>query len=215
MAHRQSRIICQHRSNSGQNRRTARTPALHIRARRFAGNPFRLSVRQRRSAVKTHCQLDSNPWPFALDAAEESAIEFPRRAAHQASLDSDTGVEQSAQAFAGNPRIRIIGGCHDARDTSGDQRVGAGRRPAKVSAWLERHIGGRSARALTGFAQRENLGVWFARAPMPAFADDRFGVRNHAADAWIRLRAEQPALGQAQCASHVSMVRRGELRGGG
>jgi hypothetical protein len=92
IAHRQSRVIRQHRSNSRRDRRTARAPALHIRARRVTGNPFRHAVGQRRAPVDTHRKLDANPWPFALDAAEEAPIEVARRVMHQAGLHDDAGI---------------------------------------------------------------------------------------------------------------------------
>jgi hypothetical protein len=46
---------------------------------------------------------------------------------------------------------------------------------------------------------------------MPTLADNRFAVRNDAADARIRLRREQPAFGQAQCACHMGVIGGGEV----
>jgi len=210
MTHRQARIVREHRAAARQDRRTARAPQLHIRARRCAGDPLRRAIGQSGASVQTHRQLDANPWPAALDAAEETAVEFARSVAHQAGLHGNASAEQSAQAFAGNPGIRIVARCNDSCDARRDQRVGARRRAAEVRARLQRHVDRRSARARAGVAQRKNFGMRFARALVPAFADDGFSVGNDAADARIRLCAVQAAFGQAQRARHVDVVRRGK-----
>ena len=112
------------------------------------------------------------------------------------------------------PATRGFGSSHAAttRETpAAITRIRARRRFAEMRARFERDVSGRAACAFAGIAQREHFGVRFAGALVPAFGDDFVAVRDHAADARIGLRREQPALGQSQRARHVRVVGRGEF----
>ena len=66
-----------------------------------------------------------------------------------------------------------------------------------VATGFERHVDCRAPCALTGGAQRVDLGVCFARFLMPTFADNLAVFDDDAADARIRGGGIQPALGKA------------------
>ena len=58
--------------------------SAHVGTRGFAGDPLRFAIRERGASIERRRELDAHPWPAALDATEESAIELARRLAHQA-----------------------------------------------------------------------------------------------------------------------------------
>ena len=82
-----------------------------------------------------------------------------------------------------------------------------------VIAGFEGDIGGGAAGSFTGEAQRMDLGVRFAGALVPAFADDGTIAHDDAADARIGCRRVQPARRQLQGAGHEPVV--GGAEGGG
>ena len=75
-----------------------------------------------------------------------------------------------------------------------------------MAAGLERHVGGGAARAFARGADRDRLGVRFAGAFVPAFADDFLVARQHRAHARIRVRAVQAAFRELERAAHRGFV---------
>ena len=90
------------------------------------------------------------------DAPDVSGMGVPRLVGAHADVDSDAGGTQPRVALPGDFGIGILDRADDARDTGGDQRIGARRRLAVVRARLERDVDGGAARG----------GV--RRAPAPA-----------------------------------------------
>ena len=80
-----------------------------------------------------------------------------------------------------------------------------------MAAGLERHVGRGAARTLARRANRDGLGVRFAGAFVPAFADDFLVARQHRADARIRMRAVQAALRELEGAAHRGFIECAEL----
>ena len=98
-------------------------------------------------------------------------------------------------------------------DAGGEHGIGARRRAAGVVARLERHVERGAARVVSArprIRQRVDLGVRLARALVPAFADHRAVLDDHAADPRIRRRRVEAALGQHERARHVRAVGVGE-----
>ena len=102
---------------------------------------------------------------------KEPGIERARLGAEHPDRHGNARRTQSPDSLARNPRIRIFGRAHHAADSSRYQRIGARRRAARVAAGFQRDIRGRLARLAARGPQREHLGVRFAGAHMPAFAN--------------------------------------------
>jgi hypothetical protein len=164
------------------------------------------AVGQRGTAVQTHGQLDAHPRPLALDAAEETEVEFACRRAHQPGLDRDTRCAQLRHAVAVDLRKRIFGRHYHACHARGDQRVCAGRCAPPMRAGFQRHVGRRATRPFARFAQGEHFGMRLARALVPALPEHVFAAGDDAAHARIRLRGGEAALGQAKGLRHVHVV---------
>ena len=75
-----------------------------------------------------------------------------------------------------------------------------------MAAGLERDVGRGAARAFARGADGDGLGMRFARALMPAFADDFLVARQHRADARIGMRAVQAAFRELERATHGGFI---------
>src|SRR6202034_4953964 len=102
----------------------------------------------------------------------------------------------------------LIVGAHDhALNTGAQDRIGARRRVALVTAGLQRYVQGRAGEIdrSTGF-DRGDLGVRPAVALVPTFAEDLPVARHDRADARVGLDLARPLLGQLDCACEVRSV---------
>ena len=77
-----------------------------------------------------------------------------------------------AKALAGDQRVGVCDGRHDARDAGLDQRIDAGRRAALVRAGLQIEIERGAARLLAGLRERDNFGVMEPGVGVEAAAHD-------------------------------------------
>ena len=68
----------------------------------------------------------------------------PRR--RRRATTSIPAARSSAMPAPGDARVGVLQRADDAGDAGGDQRLGAGRRPAVMRAGLQRHVDGRAAR---------------------------------------------------------------------
>jgi hypothetical protein len=80
-----------------------------------------------------------------------------------------------------------------------------------MTAGFERDVRGGAARTVAGGAHRDRLRVRLAGPFVPALADDFLVAREHRSDAWIRLRAVEPARRELQCAPHRGFIEGTEL----
>jgi len=110
-------------------------------------------------------------------------------------------------------RIGVAHRGDDAPDARGEQGVDARRRSAVAVAGLERHEDSRTfdvAPARPRIGECGHLRVRAARALVEAFAGDLAAVDDHAADARIRRRRVEAALGEHERARHVMAIVVGE-----
>src|ERR1019366_3502268 len=192
--------------DAGQHRARACTPVMPVAARRLAGDPLALAVRERGLAVKTRRNLHAHPRPAARQTRHETNIELARLVFEDAGCDFDAGLFDALNAQPRGARVRIAHRGDHARDAGPDQGLIARRRAAVVVARLERNIGGGAARAVPRCFQRIHFGVRAAGALVPAFADHRAVAHDHATDARIGRSRIQPALRELQRLRHVTMI---------
>ena len=203
--HGQARVVGEHRAAAAQDRAAARAPALHIGARRLGRDPFRTAIGKRGAAIEAHRELEANPRPATFDTREEATIQLTRRVAHQAGLDHEARRAQAVECSAIALR-HVLARDHRASDAGRDQRIRAWRRTPMQAAGFERDVRGRATGVGGGCAQGEHFRVRTARLPVPSFADHAIAVRDHAADARIRPRGGEAALGKTQRARHQRVV---------
>ena len=183
----------------------------HVGAR----DPHRCAVARRDQAVTGHRHLQLHE-RAAPGHAQDVARRHPARLLPaQADVDRHSGLEQDRHAAAGDLRIGILRGHHDAAHAGGEDRLGAGHRLAYhgigapvVGAGLQGHVHGPAARKLAGPRQGMRLRV---RAPAdlrPPPGDDLAGrlVGNDGADRRVGRGLAQDAVRDAQGEPHQASV---------
>ena len=97
-------------------------------------------------------------------------------------LDLDPGGAEALEPAPVDDRVRIASADDDARDSGGDDRVGARRRAPVVGARLERHVERRPARRVAGLLERDRLRVTNAFVLVPALPHDLAVAHDDRAD---------------------------------
>ncbi len=185
---------------------------MAVGARRRSGNPLRTTVGTNRTTIDRAGQLGPDPGTATLDPAEETAIQFARRALHQSDRTLDAGGAKPLQPTAIDFRMRVSGGDHYPGNTCLDQRFGAWRRTAVVAAGFECDVGRRAARPRPGLDQRTNLGMRAASTLVPAAPEHLGSVRDHTAHPRVWRRSPKPPARKPQGLGHQGVVGGGERR---
>jgi len=121
--------------------------------------------------------------------------------------DFDAGLAQPLEPAPGDERVRVFDGRDDAPDARAYQRLGAGRRAARVRVRFERDVGGRAARSPAGLFERQRLGVLHALVGVEALADDAApGVRDDAPDERAGAHEPAPPRSEVERAGHHARV---------
>ena len=115
-------------------------------------------------------------------------------------------ARKPGMALPGHLRVGILDRRHHARDSGGDDRIGAGRRFADMRARLQRHIERGAAGGLAGARQRLRLGMGTAAGLGPAAADDDAVLDHDRADGRIGPGAALPAPPERQRELHEALV---------
>ncbi|EXF42540.1 hypothetical protein BAY1663_05062 [Pseudomonas sp. BAY1663] len=205
-AHGQPRGIHQHGIGAGQHRAGTGAQALHLGTCRRPGDPLALAAGHRGAAIEAHCQLGANERQAAFHALDEARIEFARLGLQHAAGDLDAGAAQQRQPAPGDLRIGVLHRRHHTGDAGLDQGLGARRRTPVVAAGLEGDVGGGATRTFAGLAQRMDLGMRFAGAHVPAFADPLAIGDDDAADPRVGMRRIQALARQLQGAGHPGVI---------
>ena len=87
-----------------------------------------------------------------------------------------------------------------------NQRLGAGRRLAVMTTWLQRNIGGRAGSALACFRQRVDLGMRAAKWFVKSLANDFAVAHDHAADHRVRLNGSLTSHRQSERLGHERII---------
>ena len=142
---------------------------------------------------------------------KENFIELAAFGLQHATGDFDSRVFQAGNAPAGNQRIGVGSGDHDAPDVVPDDEVGAGGSLAGMAAGLQRHVkrraGNLSLRVLNGVDFR----VILTAALMVSTADDPAVFDNHGAHHRIGAGIAPSFRGQFQGQMHVLFVGHGNF----
>jgi len=105
-----------------------------------------------------------------------------------AQSDFDAGVAELFNAATADERVGVCGGNDAARDSGGDQGIGAGSGASMVAAGFERNVGSGALSgdaALCGIFEGYDLGVVVAIVEMGAFGEGLPVADEHAADLGI------------------------------
>ena len=184
---------------------------MHLGARARPGDPAALAGGRRDAPVERRGELEGQPRPSGPDPDEKARVHLLRLGGQAPGLDVDPGGPKRREPRPGDARIGILDGRDHPGDSGGDQRVGAGRRPADMGAGFERHVGRGAARGRAGPRQRDGLGVRPSAVRRPAATDDAALRDDHAADGGVRPDPAQSAPGEPQRRAHVARV---EIRQG-
>src|SRR4051812_47696527 len=117
-------------------------PVVGALAAGDARDPLRVPRPRGDLAVEGHRRLEQHPRPPAARVLAEGLVAQPRprRELARGHGDVDALVAQDAQPASGSLLGRIVGAHDDARDARRDDRVGARRRLALVTARLQRDV---------------------------------------------------------------------------
>ena len=207
VTHIQRRIVREHRAYPGQDRRTARAPFLHVRARGLARDPLALAVGHGGASIGAGREFHADIRPAALHAAHESRIERLGLLLHQPDIHPDAMAFQFLGPLARDMRIRIAHRRHDPRHARLDKRLGAWRRATLMTTGLERQIHAGAVRLdFSHLIQRIDLGMRLAGTLMPAFADDFPVLHDHATDPRVGIGGIHPAASELQGARHEARI---------
>src|SRR5258706_11253148 len=109
------------------------------------------------------------------------------------------------KAPAAMPRVRIRRPGHVFLNPSGDNCVRAGRGATVRATGFKRDIQSRPFRVvplLLGIAERFDLSMRLARAPVPTASDDFAAFHKHRADHWIWRSSAVAAPRKGKCLAH-------------
>ncbi len=177
------------------------SPLIHLRVARARGD----------LAVERHRRLEQHPRAPDARVLAKRLVEQPRARRQLAVGDDDLDalVAQDAQAAPRGLLGRVVGGDDDAADACREDRVGARRRLALVTARLQRHVQRRVGQILhAACLDRVDLGVRGAEAFVPALADHLLAARDDRADDRVgldRARAVARELDRAREVRHVGV----------
>src|SRR5260370_42223001 len=130
---------------------------------------------------------------LGADAPEMSGVIMRGLRRAEPDIDLDAGGAEFCVALACDFRIGILDRRHYARDTGGDNGIGAGRRLADMRARLQRRIERGAAGGFAGALQRFRLGMRAAAGLGPATADDDAILVDHPAAGGVWPGGAPPA----------------------
>ena len=108
--------------------------------------------------------------------------------------------------LAGNFGIGVLERRHDARNTCGDDGVGAGRRLAVMRAGFQRDVERRAARRRAGAPQGLDLGMGPAAGLGPAAADNDAVLDDHRAHGRVRPGFAKSAPAKRKRQRHEAVI---------
>ena len=156
----QQAIVRQHGADAGEDGVGIVPQFLHVGAGALAGDPAAVVVRRGDLAVQRDGGLERHQRPAGAHEMQERLVELLRLGGELGGdRHFDPGLAQLAETLARNQRVGILHGRHHARHARGDQRVDARRRAALVRAGFEVDVERGPARLLSGFLERDDLGV--------------------------------------------------------
>ena len=179
---------------------------MHAVAHRLAGDRDRLAAGRAGFAVGRDCELEHDVRAAVAHAADVAGMVAARLVGADADLDDNAGRAQPRMAGAGDFGIGIFERGDDARNSGGDDGIGAGRRFAVMRAGLERDVERRAARRGAGAAQRLDLGMRPAAGLSPAAADDDAVLDDDGADGGIGPGAAKPAPAERKRERHEAPI---------
>jgi len=150
--------------------------------------------------------FDRNKRQLRFHEVKEDFIEPAAFSLQHATGDFDSRVFQAGDAPAGNQRIGVGGGDHDAPDFVADDEVGAGGCLTGMAAGLQRHIKRRSGNFFLRVRNRVDFRVIFAAALMIPPADDFAVFDDHGAHHRIGACIAPSFCGQRERQLHVLFV---------
>ena len=201
--HRPARCRCRRGSHHAR-------PASAARLPRAAG-----PVIQRLSPLLVAMQPSKRDAEFSVTQGSPCVMALAKPAmisraslCHQSALDRDTRRAQPGDAAALHARVGIMRmGDDHAGDTGRDQCIGTGWGPAMMRTGLQRDIGGRAARRLSGIGQCHDFGMGTAAGLRRAAPDDDIALRDNAADCGIGRRGAKRRPRQRQGLGHKTRGR--------
>ena len=206
LPHVQTRIVVQHRADSGEYGATLGALPLHVRPRFFARNPLAPSVRQGSFPVQAGGNFQRNKRAAAFDARQKSSIEGACFIGQQTALHADAGRLQQSNAFAGHQRIRVAHGNHHTCHACRHQTFGTRRCATVMGTGFQRDIRRCTARQIARLPQCMHFGVRKTSLHMKPLPHNLPAVCNHAADARIGRRGKPPEPCQLDGAPHMRRI---------
>ena len=195
----QKRIVREDRAGTDEDRVTLLAQKEGVVPGRFARDPLRLSGPRRDAPVERRGPLDVDEGTPVPDRLQEGLIQSFRLVRERADQHLDTVPPQAANAAPCGPRVRILGGAHDARYASRDESLRAGVGAPKMGAGLEVDEQRRPLRTRSRGCEGDRFRVRAAGAlvrPLP----DHFAGRVHedGPDARVRRGRETPPAGELE-----------------
>src|ERR1700730_15453733 len=125
------------------------TQPMAVDSRLLAGDPARLAGTRGNLAVEAHCKLCADEGTPGQSVLDVELVETHRALFIHPDQCLDAGGREPGDPSTAHAFIRIGHADHDARDARQDDCLGTRRRSVTVSAWLEVHIEGATARGVT------------------------------------------------------------------
>ena len=138
---------------------------------------------------------------------EERGVEFSCGGFLHAQFHVHAMLHQPGRAARGHG-IGISSRDHHTRDAGGDEREGAGRCLAMMSARLEGDVDGGTASRVASSSERVDLGVRGAVSRVPSLTDNGTIANDDGADHGVRRRLSPSVRGERQRTAHEHLVMR-------
>lgn len=159
VAHGELRVVGAHGAGTNHDRVALGAHLVHATPRSLAGDPAAAAALGRNVSVDGHRQLEYDERPARAAVVQVRRELFADDVGARADIDTHAGCAQAFDAAACDARVGVVHADHHARDSGGDDRLGARGSATEMVARLERHVHRRSARRITRRAQRLHLGV--------------------------------------------------------
>jgi len=201
-------VVAPHRAGAHHHRIGRGAQLVHGPPAVGAADPARVAAGRRDLAVERDGGLVGDQRQTGVVILEERRVLLARPASPTLHLEVDgrAAVTQARQAAAVDQRVGVAQRDHGPPYPSRDERVGAGRRLARVAAGFKRAVERGAGGTVSRLCKRHRLGMGFPGAQVPAATDDLRAAHEHGADKRVGMRAAATSLGKLERFFHEDLV---------
>ena len=205
-AHGEQRIIREDRADADKNGIALRAQEMHPRLRSFSCDGNRPVSCGRDLVIRGYGKFQNDEWTPRANAQEMPGVIACRFILAETDTYFDSGSAQPRMALPADLGIWIFDGGNHPRDARGDDGIRAGRRLAKMRAWLQRYIERRPPCCFACAPQRLRLRMRPPARLGPAAPDNDVILDDDRADGGIGPCTALPAPAERERELHITKI---------